>query len=280
MVPSEGEWLEDANVEFLLQLESAYSKNFELPFLKGSDQLGVVESNVYETWYEGYMQLIRRWLVNPIEFFPQFPSLSNLHQQWVTLYIECLHSVFQKYKLCIRAPTRINPTNRFGETMFRYTRARLQQQERTRGFLMEAYIRVRLTHFKDRLYGHYKEHALYFRELARTMDGDPELSYKEYTDLKAQLLLEKRQEEECKQRVEHREGTVLSGLHRCNLVSDPNANKLTVEVLKEAIRKIKSSSTWQYAALRVGGNRPHLLDQVEAVLPAYEAQDWSFVYKP
>ena len=145
---------------------------------------------------------------------------------------------------------------------------------------MEAYIRVRLTHFKDRSYGHYKEHARYFRELARTMDEDPELSYKEYTDLKAQLLLEKRQEEECKQRVEHREGNVLSSLHRCNLVSDPNANKLTVEVLKEAIRKIKSSSTWQYAALRVGGNRPHLLDQIEAVLPAYEAQDWSFVYKP
>ena len=112
------------------------------------------------------------------------------------------------------------------------------------------------------------------------MDEDPELSYKEYTDLKAQLLLEKRQEEEYKQSVEHREGKVLSSLHRCNLVSDPNANKLTVEVLKEAIRKIKASSTWQYAALRVGGNRPHLLDQVEAVLPAYEAQDWSFVYKP
>ena len=76
------------------------------------------------------------------------------------------------------------------------------------------------------------------------MDEDPELSYKEYTDLKAQLLLEKCQEEECKQRVEHREGNVLSSLHGCNLVSDPNANKLTVEVLKEAIRKIKSSSTW------------------------------------
>ena len=102
----------------------------------------------------------------------------------------------------------------------------------------------------------------------------------EYTGLKAQLLLEKRQEEECKQRVEHRGGSVLAGLHRCNLVSDPNVNKLTVEVFKEAIRKIKASSTWQYAALRVGGNWPHLLDQVEAVLPAYEARDWSFVYKP
>ena len=88
---------------------------------------------MYETWYEGYMQLIRRWLVSPIEFFPQFPSLPNLHQQWVTLYIACLRSV---------------------------------------------------------------------------------------------------------------------------------------EVLEEAIRKIKSSSTWQYAALRVGVNRPHLLDQIEAVLPA------------
>ena len=38
-----------------------------------------------------------------------------------------------------------------------------------------------------------------------------------------QLLLEKRQEEECKQRVEHREGTVLSSLHRCNLVQIPPA---------------------------------------------------------
>ena len=116
---------------------------------------------------------------------------------WCWVWMECLHSVFQKHKLCIRAPTRINPTNRFGETMFRYTRARLQQQERTRGFLMKAYIRVRLTHFQDRLYGHYKEHAPYFRELVRTMDEDPELSYKEYTDLKAQLLVEKLQEEEC-----------------------------------------------------------------------------------
>ena len=81
VVSSEAEWLEDAHVAFLLQLEYAYSKNFELPFLKSSHHLGVVESNMYETWYEGYMQLIRRWLVNLIEFFPQLPSLSNLHKQ-------------------------------------------------------------------------------------------------------------------------------------------------------------------------------------------------------
>ena len=49
VVLNEAEWLEDANVEFLLQLESPYSKNFELPLLKGTHQLGVVESTTYET---------------------------------------------------------------------------------------------------------------------------------------------------------------------------------------------------------------------------------------
>ena len=74
------------------------------------------------------------------------------------------------------------------------------------------------------------------------------------------------------------EGSVLASLHGCNPLADPNVNKQTVKALKEAIRK--SSSIWLYAALRVGGNRPHLLDLVEAVLPATEAHDWSFVYKP
>ena len=62
---SEAEWLEDSNIDFLLQLESVYLKNFELPFLIGSHQLGVVESDMYETWFKGYMQLICRWLANP-----------------------------------------------------------------------------------------------------------------------------------------------------------------------------------------------------------------------
>ena len=69
--------------------------------------------------------------------------------------------------------------------------AQPQQQERTHGFLMESHICFRLTHFKDRLYQHYKEHAPYHRELARTMDEEPELSYQEYTELKAQLLPQK-----------------------------------------------------------------------------------------
>ena len=92
-------------------------------------------------------------------------------------------------------------------------------------FLMEAYICVCPTHFKDRFYGHYKEHARYFRELAKTMEEKSELSCKDYTDLKAKLVLEKRKEEECIQRVEHREGNVLSALHRCNFDSDPNVSK-------------------------------------------------------
>ena len=71
VVLREGECFEDATVEFILQLESAYSKSVKPPFLKGSHQLGVLEVNMYETLYEGYMQLICHWLVDTIEFFPQ-----------------------------------------------------------------------------------------------------------------------------------------------------------------------------------------------------------------
>ena len=86
---------------------------------------------------------------------PRFPYLSAHHQIWVRWYIQCLADVFEKHKLIIRAPTRINLVNHFGETMFRYTRARLAENERTRCLLMEAYIRVRLSHFHDEAYTHW-----------------------------------------------------------------------------------------------------------------------------
>ena len=81
--------------------------------------------------------------------------LSAHHQFSVRLYIQCLANVFQKHKLNICAPTRINPVNRFGETMFRYTHARLAENERTRCLLTKAYIRVRLSHFRDEAYTHF-----------------------------------------------------------------------------------------------------------------------------
>ena len=130
LVLGEVELLEYDNVQFLLELECAYSTRFELPFLKGSHQMGVVPSEDYETWYTSYMQAIRRRSNCPTEFFPRFPYLSAHHQIWVRLYIHCLADVFQKHKLNIRALTRINPVNRFDETMFRYTRARLAENER------------------------------------------------------------------------------------------------------------------------------------------------------
>ena len=66
---------------------------------------------------------------------------------------------------------------------------------------------------------------------------------------------------------------------RCGLLPNPTPKKLTIDVLKGAIKAIKASSTFEYAGLRLGGNRASLLDQIEAVLERYEAQDLSFVYK-
>ena len=112
----------------------------------------------------------------------------------------------------IPAPTRINPVNRFGETMFRYTRARLAENERTRCLLIEAYIRVRLSHFRDEAYTHYTNHGPHFREFARLIEGDWENSLKQYNADKAALLLAKRHEEECKEKVAQRDATIFAAL--------------------------------------------------------------------
>ena len=80
LVPSEVELLEDDNVPFLLEVECAYTTRLELPFLKGSHQMGIVPSEDYETQYTGYMQAIRRWSNCRTEFFSRFPYLSAHHQ--------------------------------------------------------------------------------------------------------------------------------------------------------------------------------------------------------
>ena len=179
--------------------------------------------------------------------------------------------------LNIRAPTQINPVNHFGETMFQYTRARLAENERTRCLLMEAYIRVRLSHFRDEAYTHYTNHGPHFREFARLIEGDCENSLKQYNANKTALFLEKRHEEECKEKAAQRDVTIFAALDRCSLLPNPTPKKLNVDVLKGAIKAVKASWTFQYAGLRVGGNIASLLDQIEAVSEPYEAQDLSFV---
>ena len=141
-------------------------------------------------------KLIRRWLVNPIEVCPQFPTLSNLHKQWITLYIECLHI----HELCIYALTRTNPTGSAKPCFAILARAFNDGSEPV-GFLWKPIFMCASPISKIGCMGITWSMLVIFRELARTMDEDPQLSYKEYTDSKAQLLLQKREEEACKQRV-------------------------------------------------------------------------------
>ena len=162
--------------------------------------------------------------------------------------------------------------------MFRYTRVRLAENERTSCLHMEAYIR-RLSHFCDEPYTHYTNHGPHFREFARLIEDDKEKGLKQYNVDKAALLLDKCHEEECKEKVVERDATICDALDRCSLLHNPSLKKLSVDVLKGAIKAIKASSTFRHAGLRVGGNRASLLDQIEAHPEPYEAQDPSFVYK-
>ena len=59
IVPDLVDLLDDPFVAFLLDLECAYSQKFELPFLKGSHDLGVCASEDYEYWYNGHLAFVR-----------------------------------------------------------------------------------------------------------------------------------------------------------------------------------------------------------------------------
>ena len=122
-------------------------------------------------------------------------------------------------------------------------------------------------------------HGPHFTEFPRLIEGDWENSFKRYNADKAALRLEKRHEEECKEKVAQRDATIFAALDRCGLLPNPTPKKLSVDVLKGAIKAIEASLTCQHADLRVGGNRVSLLDQIEAVVAPYEALDRSFVYK-
>ena len=163
--------------------------------------------------------------------------------------------------------------------MFQYTRARLAKNERTSCLLMEVYIRVRLSHFRDDAYTRYTNHGPHFSEFAHLIEGDWENSLRHYNADKAALLLEKRHEKECKEKVTQEDATIFAALDRSGMLPSPTLNRLTTNVLNGAIKAIKASWAFQYAGFRVGGNRGSLLGQIEAVREPYEAQDLSFVYK-
>ena len=81
-----------------------------------------------------------------------------------------------------------------------------------------------------------------------------------------------------KQQVKQTEEHLLGCLIACGLVSSAT-DKLVVEVLKQALRAIKSFSD-RYASLRVSVNRPGLVAQLECVLPPYMRGDMDYVYSP
>ena len=96
----------------------------------------------------------------------------------------------------------------------------------------------------------------HFREFARLIEGDWENSLKQYNADKAALLLEKRHEEECKEKVAQRDATIFAALDCCSLLlPSPTPKKLTVDVLK-GLKAMKAFSIFQYAGLRVGLRHP------------------------
>ena len=66
------------------------------------------------------MDMLHDWQNDPSKFASEYTDAGPICQKWTRLYIDFILEVFTKHTLCVRAPTRINTTNRYGETMFRH----------------------------------------------------------------------------------------------------------------------------------------------------------------
>ena len=277
VLPQEEDLLQDPHIEALFQLEELCSSHFELPFLKGSHSFGVVHSSIYGAWCNGYMQMICRWQLHPKEFDPAFWRLPLWQQEWTNMYIFAIHQVVTKV-LLIRAPTMLNPSNLFGENMFRYTRAVLQGNQRTRALLMEAYIRLWLTYYCDELLDHCILHEKVLRKQAQMVFRDPANSYRAYCDARAQQLLRQQEVQLAKDCVAETDAFALETMKQLHLCA-AESSSLTGALLRGALKQVKGSSD-RFHAIKISENRPSILQQWEAVAPLYASGDESAIYKP
>ena len=270
--------LDDDYIMFLLYLEHTYSSQFELPFLAGSHNFGIVDTTTYAFWYTHYMVMLHDWKQHPERFASDYTSANRTCQLWTRMYVDSILEVFTKHKLCVHAPTRITSTNRYGETMFRYARASFKDNERVRTIIMEATVRVKLSYHSDDILRHFQEHESFIKGEARYMYEDHEHSYKKYCANRLQQLLSKQEAEAVKQQVKETEENLLGRLIACGLLRS-DTDKLVVDGLKQAIRGIKAFSV-RYASLRVSVNRPGLMAHLECVLQPYMSGDMYYVYTP
>ena len=68
--------------------------------------------------------------------------------------------------------------------MFRYARALLAKCERTRGVFIEAYVRVRLSHYKDLLEEFIEDNKEFVLRWARRMYNSKKDTYKAYCEVR------------------------------------------------------------------------------------------------
>ena len=80
-------WLEDAHILFLLYLEETYSTQFELPFLAGSHDKGMVHTDIYSTWYDSQIERLNEWHAHPELFAHEYCEAPLWHKEWTPLYI-------------------------------------------------------------------------------------------------------------------------------------------------------------------------------------------------
>ena len=248
--------LQDPVISFVIQLLAKFSSTVERPFLKATHDLDRTQVSVYQSFRDGYVGGVRRMKE---DLDKQDPSPLNAIQATLTgMLLDAALETLDKHNILPTASSdvTIETTNRAGETYFRYSREELGDNRRMRAILMWGYMMCKLSRYgsdaQQRLTpGHMRE--------AQDLLNDPTRQYKYLGILRLEKTLRDKLIQDAKEQVLAEERELVEWMHMRGLIKEPH-NALTVEVMKEALRWLKTY--WPALGLAVGGNREVLKDRL------------------
>lgn len=245
---------------FTFRLLAAYSIKFELPFLKGSHQLGNCTGEEYAKWVEPVNQLVKDWVADPTKILDG-ALLTHSEFTLARLLAESISSVWDKHVLVrdINVPTTIRTTNRWGETVFRYMRQYLDRSQRTRMLMVEALVRAKRSAYRAEVATN-PQMLLAVRKRARELIENPARSYSAFCKARLTALLDRNAREKAKQAVQLQEQLFLVKLQTAGLVPNDTKN-ITIKVLQEAVDVWRSKNVHISDCLRRSGTRESLMRQ-------------------
>ena len=245
---------------FVFAVITQYSLMFELPFLKGSHNLGNTTSEEYDAWITPWVKQIDAWVANPSGLVSNFADLNSVFQQVIEMLIHSVKEVITKHLGC-RHPGdgMLSTTNRWGETVFRFMRMAFNRQQKTRLVYVGALVVGKRSKYKESIT---PDLMTRFAKAARAKLDDPKIGYAHYAHERWCALLVQNAKKDVRIASKDRCAQLL-GLLKAHWLVVFREQKLTVAVLKSAAKVWRRRNPELADLMRVHVNKAQLMKQFD-----------------